>query len=57
MNPSWLLAKEGQMESRIEMSQDERNVLKAMNAVLQGERTQREAARLLRVRERQVQRI
>jgi hypothetical protein len=44
MDPLWLYAKEGQVESRIEMSQHERDVLKAMNAVLQGERTQREAA-------------
>ena len=45
------------MESRIEMSQHERDVLKIMSSVLQGERTQREAARLLHVSERQVRRI
>jgi transposase len=45
------------MESRIEMSQHERDVLKVMSSVLQGERTQREAARLLRLSERQVRRI
>jgi hypothetical protein len=45
------------MESRIEMSQHERDVLKIMSSVLQGERTQREAARLLRLSERQVRRI
>jgi transposase len=45
------------MESRIEMSQRERDILKIMNAVLQGKRTQSEAARLLRVSERQVRRI
>ena len=54
MDPSWLRAKEGQMESRIEMSQRERDILKIMSAVLQGKRTQSEAARLLRVSERQV---
>ncbi len=35
------------MESRIEMSQHERDVLAVMNRVLLGERTQREAAGLL----------
>jgi DNA-binding Lrp family transcriptional regulator len=45
------------MESRIEMSQHERDVLKIMSSVLQGERTRREAARLLRLSERQVRRI
>ncbi len=49
--------KEGQMESRIEMSQHERDVLKIISSVLQGERTQREAARLLCLSERQVRRI
>ncbi len=45
------------MESRIEMSQYERDVLKIMSLVLKGERTQREAARLLHLSERQVRRI
>jgi Helix-turn-helix domain len=45
------------MESRIEMSQHERDVLKIMSAVLQGKRTQSEAARLHRLSERQVRRI
>jgi len=45
------------MESRIEMSQRERDVLKVMSSVLKGERTQREAARLLRLTERHVRRI
>jgi hypothetical protein len=37
------------MESRIEMSQRERDILKIITALLQGKRTQSEAARLLRV--------
>jgi len=45
------------MEDRIEMSAREREVLKVMSGVLRGERTQREAARLLRKTERQVRRI
>ena len=45
------------MESRIDMSQHERDVLVVMNGVLQGERTQSEAARLLHLTERQVRRI
>lgn len=45
------------MESRIEMSQHERDVLAVMNRVLLGERTQREAAGLLHVSERQVRRL
>ena len=45
------------MESRIEMSQHERDVLTVMNHVLLGERTQREAADLLHLSERQVRRI
>jgi hypothetical protein len=57
MDPLWLYAKECLMESRIEMSQHERDVPKVMCAVLEGERAQREAARLLRVSERQVRRI
>ena len=44
-------------EDRIEMSQRERDVLKVMNAVLLGERTQAEAARLLELSVRQVRRI
>src|SRR3954453_10332971 len=42
---------------RIPMSQRERDVLKIMHAVLSGERTQAEAARLLRLSTRQVRRI
>jgi hypothetical protein len=45
------------MESRIEMSQHERDVLTVMNRVLLGERTQSEAAGLLHLSERQVRRI
>jgi len=45
------------MENRISMSQRERDVLKVMGPVLKGERTQSEAARLLKVSERQVRRI
>jgi Helix-turn-helix domain len=45
------------MESRISMSQRERDVLKVMSAVLRDERTQVEAARLLRKSERQVRRL
>jgi transposase len=45
------------MESRSEMSQYERDILKVMSLVLKGERTQSEAARLLRLSERQVRRI
>ena len=45
------------MESRIAMSQRERDVLKVMSVVRKGERTQREAARLLGLSERQVRRI
>ena len=45
------------MESRIEMSQRERDILKIMSTVLQGRRTQCEAARLLRLSERHVRRI
>jgi DNA-binding Lrp family transcriptional regulator len=44
-------------KDRIEMSQRERDVLKVMSAVLKGERTQVEAARLLGKSERQVRRI
>src|SRR3954453_9918904 len=42
---------------RIPMSQRERDVLKIMHAVLSGERTQAEAARLLRLSTRQVRRL
>jgi len=45
------------MENRITMSARERDVLKAMGAVLSGERTQVEAARLLSKSVRQVRRI
>jgi hypothetical protein len=41
----------------IEMSQDERDVLKVMAGVLQGRRTQVEAGRLLSLSERQIRRI
>ena len=44
-------------KDRIEMSQRERDVLKVMSLVLKGERTQAEAARLLRRSVRQVRRI
>ena len=44
-------------KDRIEMSQRERDVLKVMSPVLKGERTQSEAARLLRRSERQVRRL
>src|SRR5215468_4236544 len=42
---------------RIPMSQKERDVLKIMHAVLRGERTQAEAARLLDKSTRQVRRL
>jgi predicted ArsR family transcriptional regulator len=45
------------MESRIEISQHERDVLKLMSLVLKGERTQSEAARLLGLSQRQVRRV
>ena len=45
------------MENRIEMSQRDRDTLKIMSAVLSGERTQAEAARLLGRSERQVRRL
>ena len=44
-------------KDRIEMSQDERDVLKVMSLVLSGKRTQAEAARLLGKSQRQVRRI
>ena len=44
-------------EDRIEMSQRERDRLKVMAPVMSGERTQREAARLLKLCVRQVRRI
>jgi hypothetical protein len=45
------------MESRVEMTQHDRDVFKIMSSVLQGERTQSEAARLLHLSESQVRRI
>ena len=42
---------------RIPMSQKERDVLKIMHAVLRGERTQAEAARLLDKSTRQIRRL
>jgi transposase len=44
-------------KDRIEMSQRERDVLKVMSLVLKGERTQEEAARLLKRCVRQIRRI
>src|SRR5262245_53472599 len=46
-----------QAQDRIPMSQPERDVLKIMHSVLSGERTQAEAARLLKKSVRQVRRI
>lgn len=48
---------EVQDRNRVEMSQRERDVLKVMQPVLDGERTQVEAARLLQLSTRQVRRI
>ena len=48
---------EVQGRNRVEMSQRERDVLKVMQPVLNGQRTQVEAARLLRLSTRQVRRI
>lgn len=48
---------EVQLPDRIEMSQRERDVLKVMQGVLDGKRTQAEAARLLKRSVRQVRRI
>ena len=42
---------------RIEMSQRERDILKVMSGVLKGERTQAEAARLLKLSTRQLRRL
>jgi hypothetical protein len=42
---------------RIEMSQRERDILKVMNGVLKGERTQQEAGRLLDLSTRQIRRL
>ena len=42
---------------RIEMSQRERDILKVMSGVLNGERTQAEAARLLDLGTRQIRRL
>lgn len=46
-----------QSTDRTPMSQKERDVLKIMHGVLNGERTQAEAARLLKISVRQVRRI
>src|SRR5689334_809519 len=48
---------EVQDRNRVGMSQRERDVLKVMQPVLDGQRTQAEAARLLRLSTRQVRRI
>lgn len=48
---------EVQLRDRVEMSQRERDVLKVMQPVLDGQRTQAEAARLLKRSVRQVRRI
>jgi hypothetical protein len=48
---------EVQGRNRVEMSQRERDILKVMQPVLDGDRTQVEAARLLRLSTRQVRRI
>jgi hypothetical protein len=48
---------EVQDRNRVEMSQRERDILKVMQPVLDGQRTQAEAARLLRLSARQVRRI
>ena len=48
---------EVQDRNRVEMSQRERDILKAMQPVLDGKRTQAEAARLLRLSVRQIRRI
>src|SRR5208337_3503192 len=53
MAPSRHHAKDGPMESRIVMSQHERDVLAVMNRVLLGERTQSEAAGFLHLSEGQ----
>jgi len=47
----------GALPDRIEMSQRERDKLKVMHGVLKGERSQVEAARLLRLSTRQVRRL
>jgi transposase len=46
-----------QVQDRIEMSQRERDVLKVMQGVIEGKRTQAEAARLLKRSVRQVRRL
>jgi hypothetical protein len=48
---------EVQDRNRVEMSQRERDVLKVMQSVLDGQRTQTEAARLLKRSPRQIRRI
>ncbi len=45
------------MEERIELSQKERDRLKVLHSIEQGERTQAEAARQLRLSDRQVRRL
>jgi hypothetical protein len=44
-------------QDRIAMSQRERDLLKVMGPVLQGQRTQREAARLAGLSVRQIRRL
>ena len=48
---------EVQLRDRVEMSQRDRDVLKVMQVVLDGKRTQAEAARLLKRSVRQIRRI
>ena len=48
---------EVQLRDRVEMSQRERDVLKVMQVVLDGKRTQAEAARLLKRSIRQIRRL
>src|SRR5712691_9964280 len=48
---------DGTERDRIEMSQRERDRLKVLHTVLDGQRTQAEAARLLRLSTRQVRRL
>jgi hypothetical protein len=51
------MSNELQKQDRIEMSQRERDVLKVMQVVIDGKRTQTEAARLLKLSVRQVRRL
>lgn len=46
-----------QVQDRVEMNQRERDVLKVMHGVIEGKRTQVEAARLLKLGVRQVRRL